>query len=216
MSNFIKERNINMTYLELRILTYLECEEKIKKITQILNFLQGNDFLVNLTILYHSAMRSENIYEQQNISSLTIDMRDDKFRFKFWNGSKIYWTYHTNDLFDILLEGRKDFNYLVDKYQNVTELLMETIREQYNQYINRITYTYYPSSDVEVLYEIQFKKKVEKENLTDILLKDIFNYINQLNVEDLKMNLDYSFEKECLPCQKAREKRENERKNMEG
>lgn len=215
MNNFIKERNIDMTYLELRILTYLECEEKIKKITQILNFLQANDFLVNLTVLYYNAIRAENIYEHQNISSLTIDMRDEKFRFKFWNGSKTYWTYHTSDLFDILVEGRKDFNTLVNKYQNVTSLLMNDVRKQYDEDINRITYTYYPTSDVEILYEIQFKRKVEKENLTDSILKDIFNQITELNIKDLKMDLDYSFEKECLPCQRAKEQRENERKNME-
>lgn len=29
--NFIKELNVETTYLEFRILTYLECEEKMKK-----------------------------------------------------------------------------------------------------------------------------------------------------------------------------------------
>ena len=30
--NFIKELNRDTTYLEFRILTYLECEEKMKKL----------------------------------------------------------------------------------------------------------------------------------------------------------------------------------------
>ena len=33
---FINELGVEVTYLELRIFSYLECEEKIKKITEIL------------------------------------------------------------------------------------------------------------------------------------------------------------------------------------
>ena len=80
---FINELGIEATYLELRIFSYLECEEKIKKITEILNFLNSHGFITNLTMLYHSMMRAENMIEHQGVPSLTIDLRDEKFRFKY-------------------------------------------------------------------------------------------------------------------------------------
>ena len=49
---YINELKNECTYLELRIFSFLECEEKIKKITEILNFLNFHHFLINLTMLY--------------------------------------------------------------------------------------------------------------------------------------------------------------------
>ena len=149
---YINELNTEATYLELRILTYVECEKKITIITKILNFLNSHNFLTNLTMLYHTAMRSENLLERQDTTSLSIDMRDEKFRFKYWDGSKTYWAYHLNDLFDILIEGREEYRQLVEKYNDVTVALLSA--KQKHPEIDNITYNYYPSDDIDIQYDI--------------------------------------------------------------
>lgn len=207
---FIEEINAGGTYLELRILTYLECEAKMKKITEILNYLHANNFFVNLTLVYYENIRSENVPERQNVQSLTLDLRDDKFRFKFYDGAKTYWTYHTEDLFKIMVEGRSNFEVLLEKYLPVTKLLLQMRKEEKNS-LHRVTYKYYPDPNIDVLYELEFKKDVKDTNV-DLILKKIYQKINDLNIEDLNMDIDYSFQEECLPCQKAREKRELENK----
>jgi len=209
--NFIKELNRETTYLEFRILTYLECEEKMKIVTHILNFLKHHDFLVNLSIVYYNALRAENIPEHQDVPSLTLDMRDDKFRFKYWDGSKIFWTYHLEDLADVLIQGREDFTALIDKYQPITNILFKNKDE--NENIKFIRYKYYPMPEVDIEYEIQFFYDVKDTGMADLIMKDIFKQINDLNIDNLAMNIDYSFESKCLPCQKAKEK-QNERENM--
>ena len=209
--NFIKELNANTTYLEFRILTYLECEEKMKKITQIINFLKQNDFLINLSILYYNKIRTENIPERKNVPSLSIDIRDDKFRFKYFDGAKTYWTYHLNDLFDILITGRKDFSDFVDKYQPITDLLFK-IKDE-NKDIKLIRYRYYPHADTDIEYEIHFFNEAKNTNIADLTMKEFYRQINDLKLDDLKIDLIYTFEEKCLPCQKAKEK-QNERKNM--
>lgn len=195
---------MSKTVIYLRIFTFLECEEKMKKITQILNFLNHNDFTVILTNVYYNAIRSENVPEVQDQPSLTIDMRDDKFRFKFWDGSKIYWTYHLEDLFNILIDGRREFLALVNKYQPVLDVLLKFKEE--NKYIKNVRYKYYPSSDIDIEYDIHFIEDAKDLNVVDPTLKEIVDDINDLNLEDLKMDLNYSFQKECKPCQKAKEK----------
>lgn len=203
----INEINTEVTYLELRILTYMECEEKIGIITQILNFLKSHGFLSHLTMMYHTAMRSENLVERQDVQSLSIDMRDEKFRFKFWDGSKTYWSYHLNDLFDILIEGRKEYQELIEKYHDTTLLLLG-MKNKHSDKINRITYNYYPSDDIDVQYDIQFFNSMEDNKAqVDLVLKEIFDYIPQN--ENLKIDIIYSFKKPCIPCQKKKEK-ENE------
>lgn len=192
--------NESSTYIELRILTYLECEEKMKKITYILNFLQRHNFLVNLTVIYYNALRSENMPEQQDVPSLTIDMRDEKFRFKFWDGSKVYWVYHLENLFNVLIDGRTEFLQLVNKYKPVTDLLFNLKNEN----IKNIRYQYYPSSNIEIQYTVQFIKDAENKNVANFIMKDIFEQINDLKLNDLYMDIDYTFEKECIPCQKKK------------
>ena len=192
------------TYLELRILTYLECEEKMKTVTRILNFLHANNFLVDLMVLYYNALRSENMPERQDVASLTIDMRDEKFRFKFWDGSKVYWTYHVEDLFNTLIDGRKEFLALIDKYHPVTKILFD----YRNKNIKNIRYQYYPTTDIDIQYSIQFVKEAETKNVAHFIINDIFEQINNLKIDDLKMDIDYSFEKECIPCQKKKEQKE--------
>lgn len=202
---YIEELGTELTYLELRVLTYMECEEKILILTKILNFLNSHNFLTNLTMMYHTAMRSENLIEQQDSASLSIDMRDEKFRFKYWDGSKIYWTYHIDDLFNILIEGRKEYENLLNKYNEITIKLL-TIKQKYSDKIDRITYNYYPFDDIDVQYDIQFVKEMENNIAeVDMILKEMFNYIPQN--EDLKIDIIYSFKKPCIPCQKKKEKK---------
>ena len=208
---YINELKNECTYLELRIFSFLECEEKIKKITEILNFLNFHHFLINLTMLYHESMRAENMVEHQNTASLTIDLRDDKFRFKYWDGAKTYWTYHLQDLFNILIEGREEFIKLSNKYDPVTKVLFNFKDNHFDQ-INRITYKYYPSDVVEILYEIQFVDSIKEQHLEDGLLKEIYEVINDLELKNLKIDIDYTFRPKCIPCQKRRE-RENAQLN---
>ena len=204
--NFIKELNVETTYLEFRILTYLECEEKMKKITQIINFLKQNNFLVNLSIVYYNRLRAENIPEQKNIPSLTIDLRDDRFRFKYFDGAKTYWTYHTQDLFDVLINGREEFSLLVDKYQPITDLLFRIKKENNN--IKFVRYEYYPKTDIDIQYEIHFFENAKDTNIADMTMKEIFKQIDDLDLEELQMDLFYTFAEKCLPCQKAKEKQQ--------
>lgn len=209
----IEALNNETTYLEFRILTYLECEEKMKKITQIINFLKQNNFLINLSVVYFNNLRAENMPEQKNVPSLSIDMRDDKFRFKYFDGAKIYWTYHLSDLFDVLLSGREEFSNFINKYEPITNLLFR-IKDE-NKDIKLVRYKYYPKSDIDIEYEIHFFEESKDTNVADLTMKDIFRQINDLNLDDLKMDLIYTFEEKCLPCQKAKEK-QNEGKNMAG
>lgn len=204
---YINELNTEATYLELRILTYVECEEKITIITQILNFLNSHNFLTNLTMLYHTAMRSENLFERQDVASLTIDMRDEKFRFKYWDGSKTYWSYHLNDLFNILVEGRKEYRQLVEKYNDVTVALL-AVKQKHSDAIDTIVYNYYPSDDVDIQYDIQFVNDMKGNSAQiDMILKEMFDYIPKN--EDFKIDIIYSFKHKCIPCQKKKEQ-ENE------
>ncbi len=209
---FINELGIEVTYLELRIFSYLECEEKIKKITEILNFLNNHNFVTNLTMLYHSMMRAENMVEHQGVMSLTIDLRDNKFRFKFFDGATTYWTYHIDDLFECLLQGRKDFITLVDTYQDLNTLLLN-FQKKYPNDILSIRYKYYPPGfNVDILYELQLSQKVKENNTTNLILKKIYDEISQLNnVNILSFDIDYIFKEECIACQKTKEK-ENEYK----
>ena len=183
---YINELNTEATYLELRILTYVECEKKITIITKILNFLNSHNFLTNLTMLYHTAMRSENLLERQDTTSLSIDMRDEKFRFKYWDGSKTYWAYHLNDLFDILIEGREEYRQLVEKYNDVTVALLSV--KQKHPEIDNIIYNYYPSDDIDIQYDIQFVSDMKGNSAQiDMILKEMFDYIPQN--EDFKIDI---------------------------
>lgn len=203
---FIQELGVEATYLELRIFSYLECEEKIKKITEILNFLNHHNFITNLTMLYHSMMRAENMVEHQGVASLTIDLRDDHFRFKFWDGACTYWTYHIDDLFDSLLQGRKDFITLTDTYQDLNNLLFN-FQKQYPNDILSIRYKYYPTGfNVDILYELQLSPEVKERNTTNLILKRIYDKINDLdNLKNLNFDIDYFFKKKCTACEKAKE-----------
>lgn len=211
---FINELGVEATYLELRIFSYLECEEKIIKITEILNFLNNHNFITNLTMLYHSMMRAENMVEHQGVPSLTIDLRDDKFRFKYWDGAKIYWTYHLNDLFECLIEGRKDFTTLMDTYKDLNALFFN-FQKKYKDDILSIRYEFYPVGyNVDILYELQLSSKVKENNTTNLVLKRIYDEINNLeNVNSLSFEIDYSFKEKCTACEKAKERMNEYKRN---
>lgn len=214
---FINELGIEATYLELRIFSYLECEEKIKKITEILNFLNNHNFITNLTMLYHSMMRAENMIEHQGVPSLTIDLRDEKFRFKYWDGAKNHWLYHISDLFICLIHGRQSFEELVDTYAPLTHLLYD-FKTKYNDDIIDIVLQYYPTGfDVDVCYELKLSQKVKDNNTVGIVLQRIYEEINQLdNVHSLSFDIDYSFKEKCLTCEKAKERQNEYNKKNNG
>lgn len=204
---FINELGVEATYLELRIFSYLECEEKIKKITEILNFLNNHGFITNLTMLYHSMMRAENMIEHQGVPSLTIDLRDEKFRFKYWDGATNHWLYHVSDLFVCLIHGRQTFEELVDTYAPLTHLLYD-FKAKYDEDVIDITFQYYPTGfNVDICYELKLSQKVKDNNTVGIILQRIYEEINKLdNIHSLSFDIDYSFKEKCIACEKAKEK----------
>lgn len=213
---YIKERNMDMTYIELRLLLYVDCPLKYEKITKILNFLNNNGFLAHLTIFYSEDMRAENIPEKEDVMSLTIDMRKDTLRFKFWNGIAIMWLFHTDDLLDALSTGREKFSEIYDKYEPVTEVLFN-FKKRWSTSIYHISYEYPLYSDVDVIYNIIFTKEVEKSNFANKLLEKINKEIIMLGHEitdGLKFELQHSYKKVgCSACEEARKRREeNENK----
>ena len=216
-SYHIVERNMDMTYIELRILMEVECPLKSEKITQILNFLNNNGFLNHLTIFATENLRAENMPEREDVMSLTIDMRDDKLRFKFWNGASTMWLFHTQDLFDALDTGREEFAELYDKYEPITELLLD-FRKRWNTSIYRISYKYNPNSDVEMLYNIIFTDDVKQTHYASKILYKIDKEIKMLGediTQGLKFNIEHSYQEiRCSLCeQKRREREQNKEEN---
>lgn len=215
-SYYIKERNMNMTYIELRFLMEVECELKSEKITEILNFLNNNGFINHLTIFYIDNLRAENIPERDNVMSLTIDMRNDKLRFKFWNGAATMWLFHTQDLFDALDTGREKFSELYDKYEPITEILLD-FKKRWSTSIHRISYKYNVDVDTEVLYHIVFTEEVKKTYYANKILYKINKEIEMLGkdiTEGLKFNIEHSYQEiGCAPCEaRRREREQNENK----
>lgn len=201
-----------MTYIELRFLTEIECDLKEQKIQDILLFLNKHGFLNCLTII-NTNIRAEDIIEQEDIMSLTIDVRNDKMRFKFWNGSTTFWLFHTQDLFDALYTGREKFIELYDKYEGLTEWIL-TFKKRWELSIDNISYKYYPDSDIEIVYDIVFTEAMKDGDYNKILkrlMQEI--YVIFSDADDLKFNITHSFKTvTCTPCEQARrecEKNEN-------
>lgn len=216
---YIEERKMEMTYIELRLLTYIECEQKNEKISHILEYLNVHGFLVNLTIFRCEDISSEQIYEKEDVMSLTIDMRGDKLRFKFWNGASSLYLYHINDLFQALDTGRNRFSEIYDKYEPVTDVLFD-FQNRWKTSIYHISYQYSDSDDVELIYHIIFNEEVKNTKYDSILLKKINDEVATLDgdvIKDLKFEIKHSFRTSgCLPCQKAQKEREKlERENKE-
>lgn len=214
-SYYIKERDRNMTYIELRFLTEIECDLKEQKIQDILLFLNKHGFLNCLTIV-NTNIRAEDIIEQEDIMSLTIDARNDKMRFKFWNGSTIFWLFHTQDLFDVLNTGREKFTKLYDKYEKLTELILN-FKKRWGVSIDSVSYKYYPDSDIEVVYDIVFAEVVKNDDYNKILnklMQEIYFTFKGDEADNLKFNITHSFKSVgCTPCEQARREREkNENK----
>ena len=214
------------TYLELRILMYVECDKKMKLITDILNFLNYNSFITDLTTFYYideeARIRSENYPEKQGVSSLSIDLRDDKVRFKFWDGSKNFWAYHREDLYNCMLEGREEFMRLSDRCEPITSAIY-AMKNKYDRDILHVSYKYYPEdSDLDILYNVKFSEYIKEHKMENRMLQDINDEISLAGedvLNNIKFRIEYSFEeKGCTPCEEARKKREaeqNKRNNAE-
>ena len=200
---------MQMSIIELRICMYLDCKGRIDKITQILNYLNQNGFLTNLVLMYDDAIRAENIEEMPDLPSLTIDIRDDKLRFKYFNGSRTLWLFHTDDLFKALLEGRKEYEEVVDKYRPVTQVLLD-VQSDYKTSIKRVSYRFYPNLYTEVAYDLLFSSQIKEQAMESELLTEINNRLSQLEEKDLKFSINFDFEdRKCTACEK------NEKRNRE-
>ena len=214
---YIEERDMEMTYIELRLLLFVDCDLKYQKITELLDYLSNKGFIVNLTTFYCENRQSDNFSEQQDIMSLSIDMINDKMRFKFWNGASTFWLFHVKDVFDALDTGRSEFSELYDKYEPITEVLFD-FKNRWRTSIYHISYEYYPDDEFELVYHIIFTSDVKDTDYATVLLGKIDKEIVMLGsriTDDLKFKIEHSFKTSgCLPCQKAREEREkNEREN---
>lgn len=212
-SYYIKERNMNMAYIELRLLTQIECQLKVQKITDIITFLNNHGFINCLTVL-NTDIYAEDIIEQDNIMSLTIDVKNDRMRFKFWDGLSTMWLFHTQDLFDILSTGREKFSELYDKYEPLTEIILNC-KLRWNTFIDNISYQYNSDDYAEVVYHIVFYD--EETKMYAKILDDINSSINVLGseyIDSLNFKITHSFKKVgCIPCEKAKKEREkNENK----
>lgn len=212
---YIEEKQMEMTYLNLRLLLFVDCDLKYKKITELLNYLNNKGFLVNLTAFYCENVTSESYLEGQDIMSLSIDMVNDKMRFKFWNGASTFWLYHLSDVYDALDTGRNEFSQLYDKYEPVTEVLFD-FKRRWRTSIHHISYQYYPyDDDVELVYRIIFTQEVKDTQYTNKLINKMNNEITMLGTDvtkDLNFRIEHSFKTSgCTPCQEAR--KEHEEKN---
>jgi hypothetical protein len=215
-SYYIEEKQMEMTYIELRLLLYVDCEDKYKKITEILNYLNVNGFITNLTTFYCENMRAENIFEPTNVMSLTIDIKNDKLRFKFWNGASTLWLYHVEDLLDALETGRSKFVLLYDKYAPITELLLD-FKNRWRTSIYHISYEYNPDSETEIVYHITFTEDVKEANYASVLINKINKEIQLLDeniIKDLNFRIEHSFRTSgCSECEKRRQEREQNKKS---
>lgn len=204
---FIKEYAIEMTLIELRICLLLDCKGRIDKITEILNYLNTNGFLTNLVLMYDETIRAENIDERPDVASLTIDARDDKLRFKYYNGSEVLWFFHTQDLFEALISKRDDYEKLVDKYRPVTAILLD-MQSDFKTSIKRISYRYYPDMDNEIAYDLLFSSEIKEQGLEAKLLTEINDRLWGLDDKDLQFTINFDFDdKKCTVCEEARNER---------
>lgn len=208
MKNFIKERDKEMTYLELRILTMIDCKPKHEKITELINFLKRNDFLCNLTYMLEDA-KSDNFTEFNNRMSISVDLINEKLRFKFWNGASTQYLYHVSDLCNALDTGREEFTELYDKYEPVTEALYEFARKWQNS-IYSISYDYL-ADKFDIIYTVTFTQDVKERDYTNIMLSKMSKEIEKLGTDvtkDLNFKLIHEFKSTCTPCEQARKERE--------
>ena len=216
---YIEETKAEMSYIELRLLLYIDCDEKNKKITELLNYMNANYFIVNLTTLYFEGWSADNLGERQEVMSLTVDMVNDKMRFKLWNGISTFWLYHLKDVFIALNERRDDFSEIYDKYAPITKIFSD-FKERWKTSVYHFSYEYYPQNDdVEMVYFITFSEDVKKSNYTNHLLSKLNAEIAKLGTnvtQNLNFRIKHSFRTAgCLPCQKAKEERERERNERE-
>lgn len=213
---YIKEYGSEITYIELRLLIYIDCEKKYEKINEILNFLKTHGFLVDLTMIYPE-IGAEVINEREEKMSLTIDApNEDRMRFKFWNGASTMWLFHTSDLFDSISMGREKSAEVYDKYEPVTEVLFD-FKKKWSTSIYDISYKYPSDSDVDVIYNIVFTEEIKKNNSFDVLLKKINKSIFMLGddiIKELNFKIEHSFhETGCSPCEQAKKEREQNESN---
>lgn len=215
---YIEERHMEMTYIGVRLLLEIDCELKENKINEILNYLQYKGFMAHLIVI-DSTKKAEDYIEIEDVMSLTIDVINDKLRFKFWNGASIYWLFHVSDVVDILDTGRDVFTQIYDKYEPITEIFFD-FKNRWRTSIHHISYKYHPGEDIELVYHIVFTEEVKNVDFASKLLDKINKEIIMLGddiTKGLSFKIEYSFKTSgCLPCQKAREEREkNERENKE-
>lgn len=201
---FINELNRDVTYIELRLCLKFGCMECFKKVNQILEFLNRNCFLSSLITIYDISLTAESFQEREDVASLTIDMVNNKMRFKYWNGSEVFWSFNTQELCNILLEQREEYAKIYAKYYPITDTI-RSIENRYSTSIRRVLYTYYPLENMDIKYLIIFTEDIKGSE--GHLLKKINDEINKLSDEvtkDLKFYIDFDFEDgECIPCKEA-------------
>lgn len=199
----------DVSYIELRLLLNIDCEEKYRNIAKILNFLNINGFITHLTMLYAENINIEDVFEYNDVMSLSIYMIDNKMRFKFWNGITTMWFSHTQDLFDELNMRRDKNALLYDKYEPITSILLD-FKKKWTTFIQRISYQYHPDASIELTYNIVFLDDAHVDKILNKINKQI-SALDTNVIEDLSFDIQTSYvSSKCIPCE---ERRKHEKEN---
>lgn len=214
---FINELGHEMTYIEIRFCLSLNCPKRFDKIAGILEFLNRNHFLCNITFFYDESIAADSFQERNDVASLTIDINNGKMRFKYWNGAETLWTYDSQDLSHSLMSGREKYAQIYAKYYPIIHVLQD-VEHNFSTSIRRITYTYYPkNNNIEMQYFITFSKEVQESQTTKELMDIITEKINALGhdvIDTLKFDIEVKFDNsKCIPCQKKKQELINEAEN---
>lgn len=211
-NNLIYEDGVQIKYIELRLCLLLDCEVKYKKITEIIDYLHENQYCIDLRLLYADNMRTENLDEKVSIPSISIDMRDEYLRFKYFDGQDIYWTYHTQDLFNLINENQHTIQELLNKYQFIIDILND-LQKKFSEDFIGLSYDFPPHDDEEIFIMLHLHP-IEGMDIfkfiLDLFFKE-FNMHKEAQQDDLKFVIKHKLvedKKKCTACEKAKKERE--------
>lgn len=200
----------DVNYIELRLLLSLDCEKKYQIISKVLNFLNIHGFITHLTMLYSDDVDIKDVFEYNDVMSVSIYTIDNKIKFKFWNGITTMWFSHTQDLFDELETGREKNTLLYDKYEPITEILLD-FKKKWTTFIHRISYQYHPNATTELTYNIIFLDDTYVDEILAKINKQISTLDTQIT-QDLNFDIQVSYtSSRCAPCEERR--KHEERRN---
>lgn len=210
-NNLIYNDDITIKYIELRICLLLDCEEKYKKITKIIDWLHENNYCTDLRLLYTQEIRSENIDEKISIPSISIDSRDNYLRFKYFDGEDVYWVYHTKDLLNLIQDKENNISKKIQKYQFMINILND-LQKKFSEDFISLSYDF-PIEDEEEILFMLYLKEIPGMDIFKIILDLFFKEFymcEESKQDDLKFIIKHKIveEKKCTACEEARKRKE--------